>query len=78
MSSKALVSSKVSWLAVNSTNRDIAVAGTYSLVEDSSIASAIEVAVAGAYTVDKDSASVTIPADMYVTDISVNGKSVNA
>lgn len=78
LSSKALVSSEVSWLAVDSTKKDIAVAGTYSLVEDSSIASAIKVAVAGAYTVDKDSASVTIPADMYVTDISVNGKSVKA
>lgn len=78
LSSKALVSSKVSWLAVDSTKKDIAVAGTYSLVEDSSIAGAIEVAKAGAYTVDKDSASVTIPADMYVTDISVNGNSVKA
>ena len=36
------------------------------------------VAKAGAYTVDKDSASVTIPADMYVTDISVKGNSVKA
>lgn len=69
-----LTMSTASWLGVNESKKDIAVAGAYTLVSDSSVNGAIEVAAAGTY--DLNSATVTIAEGTYVTDVLVDGSSV--
>ena len=65
----SLAVSTVSWLAVDESKKDIAAAGTYTLVSASeSAAGMIEVAEADTYAVDN--ATVTIVSGTYVTEIS--------
>jgi len=71
----SLTTSVVSWLAVDESKKDIAVAGAYSLVSDSSVNGAIEIAAAGEYAVD--GASVTIAEGTYVEAIYVDGSVVS-
>lgn len=71
----SLTTSVVSWLAVDESKKDIAVAGAYTLVSDSSVAGAISVAAAGEYAVD--GASVTIAEGTYVNAIYVDGSVVS-
>ena len=70
----ALTTSSVSWLGVDPSKKDIAVAGAYTLVSDSTVAGAIEVASANTY--DLNNGTVTITAGAYVTDVLVDGSSV--
>ncbi len=72
----ALTTSSVSWLAIDSSKKDIAIAGAYTLVTDSSVAGAIAVAAAGDYSVNASTVA-TIPADSFVVDITVDGSSVH-
>ena len=77
LSSKALLSNTVSWLAVDSSKATIAGAGTYTLVEVSE--GGVAVAAAGNYNVDANSIEIEIPADTFVTDVNVyvNDNDVN-
>ncbi len=71
--STALSTSEVSWLAVDSTKKNIKIADTYALTSDSSatgiVGSAITVAKASTYGVSD--ATVTIASNTYVTGVTV-------
>lgn len=68
----ALSTSNVSWLAVDASKKDIAVAGAYSLVEVSE--GGVEVAAASTYSVS--AATVTIAEGTYVNGVLVDGTAV--
>lgn len=70
----ALTTSSVSWLGVDPSKKDIAVAGAYTLVSDSTVTGAIKVAAANTY--DLNNGAVTITAGAYVTDVLVDGTSI--
>ena len=61
------------WLGIDSSKKDIPVAGAYTLTSDSSVAG-IAVAAAGEY--DVKAGTVTIAADSFVTDVLVDGTAV--
>ena len=61
------------WLGIDSSKKDIPVAGAYTLTSDSSVAG-IAVAAAGEY--DVNAGTVTIAADSFVTDVLVDGTAV--
>lgn len=67
-----LAKSNVSWLGVDASKKDIAVAGAYSLVEVSE--GGVEVAAASTYAVDN--ATVTIAEGTYVNGVLVDGTAV--
>ena len=70
----ALTKTSVSWLAVDSTKKDITIPGAYSLVEVKD-GSGIAVAIADNY--DVDTAKVTIEKNTYITDVFVDGTKVS-
>ena len=69
-----MTKTNVSWLAVDSTKKDITIPGAYSLVEVTD-GSGIAVAKADNYNVVE--AKVTISKDTYVTDVFVDGTKVS-
>ncbi len=69
----ALSTSEVSFLGVNSAKKSITIP-TYTLVSDSTVAGAITVAAAGTYSLADG--MVTIPADSFVVDVTVDDSSV--
>lgn len=73
----SLTTSSVSWLGVDPSKKDIAVAGAWSMIEASTtFAGAVEVAAADTYAVQNG--NVTIDEETFVTNVFVDGGSVNA
>lgn len=70
----ALNTEPKSWLAVDSTQKNITIPGAYSLVE---VSDGSGIAVAKADNYDVDTAKVTIGANTYITDVFVDGTKVS-
>ena len=73
----SLTTSNVSWLAVDESKKTITTAGEYSFIEVSSEYSGA-VAVASPSTYDLDNATVSVAANIFVTDVLVDGQTVSS
>lgn len=70
----SLTTSSVSWLGVDASKKDVAIAGAWSLISTEDSSNAIEVGVAGEYALT--GAIAAVAADTFVTDVLVDNSSI--